>query len=116
MSQKGFEVKFGGRAVTFFPLSLSQLKAFASEIEVFGKLASAGANSKDQFDAISKVFLASANRGDSKVTAEDVDAVVDVENLQEIMQAVMGKRAFQLSAEDAAHPTSPLSGGGSSQA
>lgn len=111
---RGFEVKFGGKAVTFFPLSLLQLKQFAADIETFAKLSTQGANTEEQFAAVSRVFLASAQRGDPAVTAQDVDAVVDLENLQDIMQAVMGKRAFQLS--DGEGPTSPRIGGESSRA
>ena len=111
----GFEVKFGGKAVTFFPLSLQQLKELAADIEVFARLTQHGANSAEQFAAVSRVFLASAQRGNKAVTQDDVDAVVDLDNLQDIMKAVMGKRTFQLSEGDAG-PTSPRIGGESSQA
>lgn len=110
---QGYEVKFGARAVVFYPLSLAQLRDFAKEVALFSQVDPG--NIGPQFEGMLRVFLASAQRGNPAVNADDVAAVVDMENLFEVMKVVMGKRAFQLS-EGEANPTGPRIGGTSSPA
>ena len=108
----GREFRFGGRVVVLYPLSLRQLRTMAADIQAIAKIDPNGIG--DQFDAVLRIFTASAQRGDPKVTAEDVEAVADMSNMQDMIEACLSRRMVRRG-EDAG-PQSPRTGGVSSQA
>lgn len=104
------EFRFGERVVTLYPLSLKQLRVMQSDIQAIARI-NAGSMG-EQFDVLLKIFLASARRGSNTVTAEDIEAVADMANMQDMIETCITQRMMRRGLD--AGPQSPRIGGESS--
>jgi hypothetical protein len=112
------EVTFGARSVRFYPLDLGWLRKNAHALEGLrkGTGGNLSALDADKMEMLGKILHASATRGNPSVTQEDVDAVIDVKNIFKVMGGVFNMSGFrQVPAEQADDPTSPRTGGESTQ-
>lgn len=110
---KTFTVKFGSRSVTFYPLNLKAIRELEGELQKFAGLGrSTALAGTESLDAAIKVLTASAKRGDPSITADDVEQVIDLGNITQVMDALLGNSGFK-STDASAGPTSPRTGGGS---
>jgi len=108
------EIAFGSRRVKFYALSIGTMCDLEDEIKALTGLKSGDDPfDKVRFAKLVRVFAASAQRGDPSVTEDDIRAVVDLGNMLEVSQAVLGQAGLQSDGE-AAVPTSPQIGGESS--
>lgn len=96
--------------VSFYPLLLEHARSVAMPDNPEERTA------ENAHASLLNQFLLSAQRGDPRVTLEDIKAVVDLENQLKISQAISGRAASFVSAEDASGPTSPQNGGTSTGA
>jgi hypothetical protein len=109
---KGVEVKFLSRTITFYPLTLRQIQELSEEMKVLRDIDVNDAFSAERFGTLVKIFTASAQRGDKSLTESDISDLVDMGNVAEVTAAVLGQSGFRnISAEDAAAPMSPRTGG-----
>jgi hypothetical protein len=128
MSDKFFEAKFGSLSIKFYALTIGQIQDLEEEMKAMMRIEK-GANPFEptRFAKMAKVYTASARRGDSNITIEQVTSVVDLDNMLLINDAVMGRigkdrpsaaeRAeAQGDLESLPVPTSPLNGGSSTRA
>lgn len=113
---KSFTVKFGSRQVTFYPLNLKAIRELEGELQKLPGLGRASALAGDEaLAAAIKVLTASARRGDPSITAADVEEVIDLGNITQVMDALLGNSGFTRG-EEAGGPTSPRTGGESTPA
>lgn len=119
---KGLTIEFDSGAkkttITFYPLTLKLItEDLAEDISVLRDVDREDPFNKERFDKLIRIFTASAQRGNPHVTEADVRDVVDLGNLADVSRAVLGQSGFrQISAEEAAAPTSPRNGGASTPA
>lgn len=111
---KKYEAKFGAKTVTFFPLTLKQIRDLGPKLEDLRNTAlTPAALMKDPqvFDRILDLFVEGAKRADPSITKDDVAAVVDMENMFDILEVMISMRIRRPTAEDLERPTSPQIGG-----
>lgn len=123
-SAKPLELTMGSITVKFYPLTLAIMQELEDELSVITSPRKEGENyfSKERIAKMMRVYVASAKRGDPAITEDDVKRVVDIQNVIELNLAVLGRTKKEV-AEAAANapegaaqiPTSPLTGGESTQ-
>ena len=99
-----YTITCGTRTVEFYPLLLKHAKEVSITEVVDGDSANAA------YASLMKTFLLSAQRGNPAVTMDDIEAVVDLQNRDELVKAITGRGVKVLDAGEAV-PTSPLNGG-----
>lgn len=127
MLDKEYKVTFGSVTITFYPLSVKDIRSMPDEMQA---LARSGENpfAPERFRKLLALWTASAKRGDPNITEEMVEQVVDFRNLVKVNRAILGqdwekepevvKAATNGSGAvgvEEVPPTSPLIGGASTQ-
>lgn len=115
---KGLEVDFGPRKVTFYPLNIGQIQEYEEELKILmgvTKLDDDFVFSPVRFKKMCRLYTASAQRGDPTITEKDIEALVDLANLNQINKAVLGQTFGEqpLPEGDDGVPTRPLIGANS---
>lgn len=112
-----FTIEFGSRRVTFYPLNLKAIRELEPELR---KLAGVGRSAAlaggESLATAIKVLTASAQRGNAAITSQDVEEVIDLGNISEVMEALMGNSGLRRADGASNDPTSPRTGGESTQA
>jgi len=84
----GVKVTMGGREYTLPPLTLGSLKRIGNKINTLSKIDSVP--NEEQTDAIAQIVLASVNRNYAEITQDELLEMIDLGNLKEIFEAVLG--------------------------
>ena len=84
----GVKVSMGGRDFILPPLTLGSLKRIGSKINTLSKIDSIP--NEEQTDAIAQIVLASVNRNYPEITQDELLEMIDLGNLKEIFEAVLG--------------------------
>ena len=84
----GVKVTMGGREYTLPPLTLGSLKRIGNKINTLSKIDSVP--NEEQTDAIAQIVLASVNRNYPEITQDELLEMIDLGNLKEIFEAVLG--------------------------
>lgn len=82
---KGVEFNFGEKTLVIPPLNLRALEQMQDKIGSF-----TGAISIEQVGVVADLALAALNRNYPDLTRDDVAELIDLGNMKEVMEAVMG--------------------------
>lgn len=84
----GVKVSMGGRDYTLPPLTLGSLKRIGNKINALSNIDSVP--NEEQTEAIASIVLASVNRNYPEITQDELLEMIDLGNLKEIFEAVLG--------------------------
>lgn len=97
----GVSVTSGGKTLVLPALTLGAMKKLRNEFVVIGNIdpVKQGANlTEEQIDAMISIVLASAHRNYPTVNREEVEEFVDLDNLAEIIPAILGQSGMKKAA------------------
>lgn len=115
MFDKELTITFKSRTITFHPLTVKHIRNMPDEMSA---LMTRGGSPFDpeRFSKLLKLYTVSAQRGDTSITEEDVETIVDLSNISKINRVILGQNpdeevVVSNSEETAPRPISPLIGG-----
>jgi hypothetical protein len=100
----GVKVSMGGRDYTLPPLTLGSLKRIGNKINALSTIDSVP--NEEQTEAIASIVLASVNRNYPEITQDELLEMIDLGNLKEIFEAVLGVSGIKKS-ESSGEAVSP---------
>jgi secreted Zn-dependent insulinase-like peptidase len=100
----GVKVSMGGRDYTLPPLTLGSLKRIGNKINALSNIDSVP--NEEQTEAIASIVLASVNRNYPEITQDELLEMIDLGNLKEIFEAVLGVSGIKKS-ESSGEAVSP---------
>ncbi len=96
---EGVSLKIGGEDFIVPSLNFFSIKKNRASIEMISRMKLGSFPTEEEFDAIITVIHAALSRNYTELTIEQVAEIVDLKNMGQIIQSVMGISGFVPSGE-----------------
>src|SRR5258708_187190 len=89
-------VKFGAKTITFYPLNVKHVRNHPDEVAALMTRGEGGPFAPERFTKLLKLYTLSAQRGDTSITEDDVESIIDLGNIAKMNKIILGQDPFEV--------------------